>query len=87
VDETGHRPGTSLLSLSSSPLSELQKGHIVGGEFRKILYNAEAYLDAVAAVAALEDGSPLRYVHDKNLKELMAPFDQRELHLGARPRK
>ena len=59
----------------------------MGGEFRKILYNAEAYLDAVAAVAALEDGSPLRYAHDKNLKVLMAPFDQRELHLGARPRK
>ena len=53
--------------MSSSPLSELQKGHIVGGEFRKILCNAEAYLDAVAAVAALEDCSRSRYAHDKKL--------------------
>jgi hypothetical protein len=64
---------------------EAEKGHIVGGAFRQILCNVEAYLDAVAAVNALEDGGRSRYSHDKNLDELVVPYHQPERHLGARP--
>ena len=77
-----------IIKLSSySPLSEAEKGHIVGGAFRQIICNIDAYLDAVAAVAALEDGSRSRNINDKNLDELVVPYHQPERHLGARPRK
>ena len=66
---------------------EAEKGHIVGGAFRQILCNVEAYLDAVAAVAALEDGSRSRNAHDKNLDELVVAYHQPKRQLEARPRK